>query len=363
MNENSMNILDGFDVEQFQDDLISWYESEKRDLPWRQNRDPYRVWISEIMLQQTRVDTVIPFYNRFMEKFPTIKALAEADQQDVLKAWEGLGYYSRARNLQAAAKEVMTLHNGKMPAHPNLLGALKGIGPYTKGAISSIAFNIPEPAVDGNVMRVLSRILEVEDDIALPKTRKKFEALVRSLISQEEPSPFNQGLMELGALICTPQSPMCLFCPVQAHCRAFHSGRQHELPVKSKAKKKKSIRYAAVLVTNPNGHLLIEKRPPEGLLAGLWQFPMAELTVAENHERLEEQIREEIGLPVQLGAKLGELRHVFTHLIWDIDIYAAVTAVATEPEERFRFVEKSGLDVYPFPVSHQKIRALADVEI
>lgn len=353
MNYNTEQKLESFNITGFQSDLISWYKSQKRDLPWRLNQDPYRIWISEIMLQQTRVDTVIPYYNRFMEKFPDVKALAEADEQDVLKAWEGLGYYSRARNLQTAAREVMTLHGGEMPSVPKLLGALKGIGPYTTGAISSIAFGLPEPAVDGNVMRVLSRILEVDEDIALPKTRKTFEAFVRALISKENPSSFNQGLMELGALICTPQSPMCLFCPVQQHCRAFESGRQLELPMKSKAKKKKTIRYAALLCRNSEGKVLIEKRPAKGLLAGLWQFPMVEFSGEENE--LAGLAFQETDMKIQIGEKAGVLKHVFTHLVWEIDIYHA-TAEAIEPVRApARFATLSEIKARPFPVSHQKM--------
>lgn len=241
MNESLHQKLEKVTVDQFQRDLIDWYEREKRDLPWRKSQDPYRVWVSEIMLQQTRVDTVIPYYQRFMEKFPTIEALANADEDDVLKAWEGLGYYSRARNLQAAVREVHESYNGVVPDNPKELGKLKGIGPYTKGAILSIAYNIPEPAVDGNVMRVLSRILSIWDDIAKPKTRKVFEEAVYYLISKENPSSFNQALMELGAMVCTPTSPSCLLCPVREHCAAFSEGVQAELPVKTKAKANKKV--------------------------------------------------------------------------------------------------------------------------
>jgi len=353
MSQMQENPLSTFDIDGFQEDLLGWYSNEKRDLPWRLNRDPYRVWISEIMLQQTRVDTVIPFYNRFMDKFPNIQALADADEQEVLKAWEGLGYYSRARNLQTAAREVVALHNGQMPSVPKLLGALKGIGPYTKGAILSIAFGQPEPAVDGNVMRVLSRILEIDEDIALPKTRKTFETLVRGIISHDDPSSFNQGLMELGALICTPQSPMCLFCPVQQHCRAFHVGRQLELPVKSKAKKKKTIRYAAILIQNHEGKVLIEKRPQKGLLAGLWQFPMIELEV--KGDALEGKAAKELGIELEVGEKAGVLKHVFTHLIWEIDIFHAKTLATESASERMRFVTLEEMKERPFPVSHQKM--------
>ena len=201
----TLEILNNFNIEQFQNDLIGWFEEEQRDLPWRKNKDPYRVWVSEIMLQQTRVEAVKPYYANFMGKFPTLEALANADDEEVLKAWEGLGYYSRARNLHAAVKEVKEVYGGVVPSDVKKIEKLKGVGPYTKGAILSIAYGIPEPAVDGNVMRVLSRILSVWDDIAKPKTRKVFEEIVREIISVENPSYFNQGLMELGALICIPK--------------------------------------------------------------------------------------------------------------------------------------------------------------
>lgn len=229
--------LEQKNIKQFQEDLISWYEQEKRDLPWRSDSDPYKVWVSEVMLQQTRVDTVIPYFNNFIEKFPTVEALAEADEEKVLKAWEGLGYYSRVRNLQSAVREVHERYGGVVPPSKEEFGKLKGVGPYTRGAVLSIAYNQPVPAVDGNVMRVMSRILSVWDDIAKPKTKTLFEKIVEAFISEEKPSEFNQGLMELGAVICTPKSPSCLLCPVREHCSAFAEGCEKELPVKSKKEK------------------------------------------------------------------------------------------------------------------------------
>lgn len=211
--------LEQINISAFQEDLLRWYEENKRDLPWRENNDAYRVWVSEIMLQQTKVDTVIPYFNRFMEKYPTVYELAEADQQDVLKQWEGLGYYSRARNLQTAVREIVEAYDGKIPDDPKQLSDLKGVGPYTKGAILSIAYNQPIPAVDGNVMRVFSRVLHIEEDIALNSTKKLFEYYVAEMISKEDPSSFNQAIMDLGATICTPKQPMCMFCPVMEHCR------------------------------------------------------------------------------------------------------------------------------------------------
>ncbi len=225
---------------EFRKALITWYLEEKRDLPWRRTSNPYHIWVSEVMLQQTRVDTVIPYYERFIEKFPTLADLAYAKEEDVLKLWEGLGYYSRARNLQTGVKEVVEGYGSKIPDNRKEISKLKGVGPYTAGAVLSIAFGVPEHAVDGNVMRVLSRLLLIEEDIAIPRTKKIFEDVVMMLIDKEDPSSFNQGLMELGATICTPR-PRCLLCPVREFCTAFHEGKQEDLPVKSKQVKMKTV--------------------------------------------------------------------------------------------------------------------------
>ena len=214
----------------FRDSLLSWYRREKRDLPWRKTSNPYYIWVSEVMLQQTRVDTVIPYYERFITKYPTMDDLANAEENELLKMWEGLGYYSRARNLQSGVREVVESYGGKIPNNRKEISKLKGVGPYTAGAVLSIAYGIPEHAVDGNVMRVISRLLLVEDDIALPKSKKIFENIIMDLIDPNDPSSFNQGLMELGATICTPR-PKCLLCPVRDYCSAFHEGRQEELPL------------------------------------------------------------------------------------------------------------------------------------
>ncbi|KAE8558750.1 A/G-specific adenine glycosylase, partial [Paenibacillus polymyxa] len=219
----------------FSFELLNWYTRNKRDLPWRRHRNPFYIWISEIMLQQTRVDTVIPYFNRFIARFPTIEALAEAPEEDVLKLWEGLGYYSRARNLQTAAKQVVELHGGQVPDDTQAVAALKGVGPYTTGAIMSIAFNRPEPAVDGNVMRVLSRYFLIEEDIMKGSTRSHMESLVRELIPEGRAADFNQALMELGALVCTPKSPHCLTCPVMEHCSGRLAAPQAPPPVPTHA--------------------------------------------------------------------------------------------------------------------------------
>ncbi|GAB3804120.1 A/G-specific adenine glycosylase [Virgibacillus kimchii] len=338
----------------FQHDLLTWYHENKRDLPWREDQNPYKIWVSEIMLQQTKVDTVIPYFNRFIEKFPTPEALAEANEQDVLKAWEGLGYYSRARNLQNAVREVVSSYGGKVPENEKELGELKGIGPYTKGAILSIAYNQPVPAIDGNVMRVFSRLLLIEEDISLQRTKKLVEEKVREMISTEDPASFNQAIMELGALVCTPRSPGCLLCPVQSHCEAFAHGREEELPVKAKAKKQREVSYVVLLIRNENDEYLIEKRPEKGLLANLWQFPMVPLDKT-NLKQVEEWTYENYGIRIRLENKLGKLNHVFTHLIWNLEVYEAATDEIMQEKDSLRFADRENLETYPFPVSHQKM--------
>jgi len=338
----------------FEQDLLGWYHENKRDLPWREDQNPYKIWVSEIMLQQTKVDTVIPYFQRFIEKFPTPEVLAEAEEQDVLKAWEGLGYYSRARNLQTAVREVVSSYGGSVPDNEKDLGDLKGIGPYTKGAILSIAFNQPVPAIDGNVMRVFSRLLLIEEDISLQRTKNLVDEKVREMISKEDPASFNQAVMELGALVCTPRSPGCLLCPVQAHCEAFAHGREEELPVKAKAKKQREESFVVLLIRNEKNEYLIEKRPEKGLLANLWQFPMIPYSEV-NLEQVKDWIYKNYGIHIQLKEELGKINHVFTHLIWQLDIYEAVTKETEIKKDSVYFVEKEELEEYPFPVSHQKM--------
>ena len=348
------NVMKNVDVSLFQNDLIQWFRQEKRDLPWRQDQDPYKVWVSEIMLQQTKVDTVIPYFNNFIKKFPTMRDLATANEQEVLKAWEGLGYYSRARNLQSAVQEVVATYHSKVPDNPKELSSLKGVGPYTTGAILSIAYDIPEPAVDGNVMRVLSRILLIDVDITKQSARKLFEKCVKALISEDNPSDFNQGLMELGALVCTPKSPSCMLCPVQSHCRAFRLGAQEQLPIKTKAKKQKELQYYAFLLKDNQGNFLIEQRPDTGLLANLWQFPMVEKN-NQTSEQLEQFYADEYGLQVKLNATIDSIKHVFSHVIWQLTVVEGEILNDFPSNEKSVLVSNEELAEYPLPVSHQKI--------
>lgn len=349
--------IDEMDKISFRNDLIGWFSMEQRELPWRKDRDPYKIWVSEIMLQQTRVDTVIPYFNAFIEKFPTIEKLANADEEEVLKAWEGLGYYSRVRNLQSAVRDVHENYNSKVPDTPTEISALKGVGPYTAGAILSIAYGKPEPAVDGNVMRVLSRILLIWDDIAKASSRRIFEEAIKELISHENPSYFNQALMELGALICTPTSPSCLLCPVREHCAAFAEGVQQELPVKSKKKKQRNVLLAAGVFTNEEGRILIRKRPETGLLANLWEFPSIEIGLDFQRQRgqLAEHFAETYGIHAKVEQSLGQIDHVFSHLIWNVQVYSGSFIGGIVETPQLKLVNQDEIHQYAFPVLYQKM--------
>jgi len=344
--------------------LLAWYATNQRDLPWRRSRDPYRIWVSEVMLQQTRVETVMPYYERWMAQFPTPQALAEAPEEQVLKAWEGLGYYSRARNLQQAVQEVVATYDGKVPNDPAAIASLKGVGPYTAGAILSIAYNRPVAAVDGNVMRVFARLFAIADDIGRPATRRAIEALVESFIPEGHASAFNQALMDLGAMVCTPRSPKCLLCPVREQCQALETGRVGELPVKEKAKAPRPVDMVAAALWH-DGRLLIARRPPEGLLAGLWGFPGRERPVDLPWERaLHASIWEQYGVEIEVEAHLVDVKHVFSHLIWNLRCYTARLAPgqAIAESETVRWVRPQELAQYALPTAHQKIAAAVGMQ-
>lgn len=339
--------------DEFRNSLLSWYEEVKRDLPWRKTNNPYYIWVSEVMLQQTRVDTVIPYYERFITQYPTMEKLAKADEDELLKMWEGLGYYSRVRNLQTGVQEVVEKYDGKVPQTRKEIQSLKGVGPYTAGAVLSIAFGVPEHAVDGNVMRVISRLCLVEDDITIPKSKKIFENIVMDLIDEQDPSSFNQGLMELGATICTPK-PACLLCPVQEHCAAFHEGRQIEFPVRTKKKAGKVIPMGSFVIQNKQGDFLLRKRPSKGLLANLWEFPMIELNTKEEPD---ETFMSYFGMEVNVLSTITSFRHIFTHLTWEINSYYANLNDKKIPEG-YAFFTKEEVELMPKPVPVLKVWAI-----
>lgn len=299
--------------------LVEWYRVNARKLPWREHINAYHTWVSEIMLQQTRVEAVKPFYHRFLEALPTVADLAAAHEDELLKLWEGLGYYNRVRNMQQAAVQIMEQYDGNIPHAYEEIRSLKGIGSYTAGAISSIAYGIPKPAVDGNVLRVVSRILGSDEDITKASVKAHIENALEEIIPIESPGDFNQGLIELGALICIPNgAPRCSECPAAFVCRAKREGRQSELPVKKK-KKARSIEQRTVLLFLDGENLAIKKRPEKGLLAGLYEFPNI-----LGHLSMEEvkAYAERIGLKPIYVKELPEATHIFSHIEWQMKGYA-----------------------------------------
>lgn len=295
--------------------LLAWYDNNARVLPWRENPQPYYVWISEIMLQQTRVEAVKSYFDRFICELPDIKALAEVPQEKLMKLWEGLGYYNRARNLQKAAQEMMGHYYGRMPGDYESLLSLPGIGPYTAGAIASIAFGQAVPAIDGNVLRVLARVLALEDDIAKDATKKSLSHWIQEIIPTDRPGDFNQSLMELGATICLPNgAPKCLLCPLQGLCEAYENGTVSSFPVKS-VKKPRKLEEKTILLLTCKNKIAIHRREGKGVLSGLWEFPNLESTL--NEEDVFSFLKKSGISPVNCS-KLKPYKHIFTHIEWHI---------------------------------------------
>ena len=299
--------------------VIQWYAQNGRPLPWRQEPSPYRVWLSEIMLQQTRIEAVIPYYRRFLRELPTVEALAGAEDERLMKLWEGLGYYSRARNLKKAAVQIMEQYGGHLPQQAAALKKLPGIGDYTAGAIASIAYGQPEPAVDGNVLRVLARLLASEEDIALTGTKARFTALLRqSYPSGREAALLTEGIMELGETICIPNGEAkCAACPLQAHCLAHETDTVARYPVKSPPRERR-LEQRTVLLLRHAGRYAIRKREGKGLLAGLWEFPnvLGRLSPAEAAAWAEAQ-----GLTVTACVPCPPGKHIFTHVEWHMEAF------------------------------------------
>ena len=338
---------------------MDWYDKNKREMPWRKTGDPYRIWVSEIMLQQTRVDTVRDYYRRFIDAFPTVGDLAEAEQDDVLKLWEGLGYYSRARYLHHAAQQVVREHGGALPRDYDDIRDLKGIGPYTAAAVLSIAFNEPHPVLDGNVMRVVSRVFASDANIKKSKTQRHFRRLAGELLDPERAGDFNQAMMELGATICTPTSPSCKKCPVQSACAAFAEGNPEDYPVTPDSKPVPHHDVAVGLVFNGDGRVLIQRRPEDGLLGGLWEFPGGKAEDGESmDDACQRELREEVGIEVAVEAPFYTLSHAYSH--FKITLYAfrcrLVSGEATSEEgQPIKWVDVADLDDYAFPRANRKL--------
>ena len=312
--------------------LPDWFLSVRRALPWRENVTPYRVWVSEIMLQQTRIEAVIPYFERFMAAFPTIEALANAEHDHLMKMWEGLGYYSRARNLQKAARVIVEQYGGEMPADYKALRALPGIGPYTAGAVASIAFGLPHAAVDGNVLRVMARFYDHHGDVLFPTVKAELTALVEAALPQDRPALFNQGLMELGETCCLPNTaPRCEQCPLKADCQGFAKGTAAQLPIRM-AKKSRRVERRTVLVPvsfTDTPQVLLHKRADSGLLAGLWELP----NLPTEEAPAPAAWIASLGGHVQRTAELPNAKHIFTHIEWQMQGIAAITDRFTPPDD------------------------------
>ena len=359
----------------FRQKLLTWYDANKRDLPWRRSKNPYHIWVSEIMLQQTRVDTVIPYYERFLDWFPTVESLANAPEERLLKVWEGLGYYSRVRNMQTAARQIMSDFQGEFPSTYEGISSLKGIGPYTAGAISSIAFNLPQPAVDGNVMRVLARLFEVNHDIGNPSNRKIFQAMMEILIDPDRPGDFNQALMDLGSDIEAPVNPRPEESPVKDFSAAYQHGTMNRYPIKAPKKKPIPIYLKALVVQNSQGQFLLEKNESEKLLAGFWHFPLIEVDdFSDQNQDLDlfSQVAEPI---LQLGPspqesfeqdydlevdwqdlRFEEVKHIFSHRKWHIQIIAGrVTETQEYADREVLWLSPEEFSNYPLAKPQQKI--------
>lgn len=302
--------------------VIDWFARAARRLPWREAPTAYHVWICEIMAQQTRLQVVAPRFESFVEKFPTVTALAQAPVDEVLAAWSGLGYYRRARALHAAARAIHERHEGVVPSDPEVLAALPGIGRYTAGAISSIAYGAAVPAVDGNVMRVLSRVFDLARDIQRSRTRRALWDLAARLVPADDPGGFNQGLMELGALVCTPLGPACRECPLGRLCRARRAGTVVWRPVRSRRRPPRPVRILAGAVREPRGALLLVQNDYEGLFGGLWQLPIHTMDGARaGKTALGRALSRALGVEVRVGPSRGKLEHLLTHRQLQVEIH------------------------------------------
>ncbi|MEC4806143.1 MAG: A/G-specific adenine glycosylase [Jaaginema sp. PMC 1079.18] len=337
--------------------LLSWYTQQGRSLPWRNTRDPYHIWVSEIMLQQTQVKTVIPYYQRWLAQFPTVTHLAKANQQQVLKAWEGLGYYARGRNLHKAAQTVVSDFNGQIPDNLAAILTLPGIGRTTAGGILSAAFNQPISILDGNVKRVLARL------IALPtppnKTLTQLWQLSDTLIDPEHPRDFNQAIMDLGATLCTPKNPSCLLCPWRNFCQAYQQNLQTQIPMKEASNPLPHKKIGVAVIRDENGKILIDRRLEEGLLGGMWEFPGGKIEPGETvQDCIKREIKEEIGIDIAVEDHLITINHAYTHFKITLNVYFC-RHLAGEPQtiecQEIRWVTLDEIDQYPFPKANTRI--------
>ena len=372
LKDYGINMWEEEKIASFREKLLAWYDANKRDLPWRRTQDPYKIWISEIMLQQTRVDTVIPYYERFLDWFPTVADLAQAPEEKLLKAWEGLGYYSRVRNMQKAAQQIMENHGGVFPSSYEEISKLKGIGPYTAGAIASIAFGLPEPAVDGNVMRVLARLFEVDYDIGVPTNRKIFQAMMEILIDPARPGDFNQALMDLGSDIESPVNPRPEESPVKEFSAAYQHGTMDRYPIKAPKKKPVPVYLTAFIIKDSQGRYLLEKNEREGLLSGFWHFPLIEVdSLSENLGQLSLldgkgdaesnpeilSFEQDYDLAIEWQDRSYPIvQHIFSHRKWQVQLRYGLVKEGEQPaSESTVWLTPEEFSNYPFAKPQQKI--------
>lgn len=343
----------------FRTALLDWYDAHHRRLPWRETRDPYAIWVSEVMLQQTRVDTVISYYLRFLKAFANVRQLAAASQQAVLKNWEGLGYYARARNLHKAAQMIVNDHSGRLPVtHPEWM-ALPGVGPYIAAAVVSIAWDLPFAVVDGNVMRVLARLLRMDAPVNHSGSRRLFQVAADELLERHDPGRFNQAVMELGACVCHAMRPNCPLCPVGSICRARNAGCVDQYP-KRLPRAKAPLEHRAVGVLFKNDRILIVQRPLSGLLGGLWEFPNGVIEKGEKGpDACHRQMIQQVGLDVLVDPKpIAELRHAYTHLRLELSAFRCRYLrgrVRRRGPVAHRWVRWNQLDRFPIPKAHLKL--------
>ncbi|HIE42675.1 MAG TPA: A/G-specific adenine glycosylase [Nitrospinaceae bacterium] len=338
--------------------LLNWYEEEKREMPWRNNLDPYRILVSEFMLQQTQVKTVIPYFERWIKSFPTLRKLAQARESIVLKHWEGLGYYSRARNLRKAAQLILQNHSGKVPQSMDEIMKLPGVGRYTAGAVLSIAFGQKVPVLDGNVKRVLSRLFLLKENGSTQQSENILWQTMENLLPEIGTGNFNQAFMELGATVCLPKNPLCLLCPLKHNCKAQKSGQQNLYPPRKQSTPSTKIIVSAGVIILRN-KVYIQKRKLGGLMGGLWEFPGGKLESEESPEQcLQREIKEELGIAIKIDEKLMTVKHSYTRFHVTLHVFMCkIQSGKVSPTqcEDFEWVKIAELDTYPFPAANVKI--------
>jgi len=343
----------GIQYNSFSRDLTAWYDKNKRDLPWRRTKDPYHIWVSEIMLQQTTVNTVIAFYERWIKVFPTVHDLARAPLQAVLKQWQGLGYYNRAKNMHKTAGILIREHQGVHPKDPKVIRSLPGFGPYTTGSVLSIAYDIPLTIIDANVRRVVMRLLSLPG-IADTKQDPAINEFLLKVLPKRQVGDFNQALMELGALVCRAKEPLCILCPVRKYCLAYKEGKQEIIP-ETKKKIIKDI-HAVIAIIKKENKYFIQKRPATGLLADLWEFPGGKIEAGETKgQALARELKEELNVTLQASEHLFEVKHFYTQFKVHLSVFACVLIMPPKKALDRRWVSFKDFSKYPMPSGSAKI--------